>query len=228
VVTNSENIVSPKQTFFNLPEKKREKIIRAAVEEFAANGYKRASLNTIVREAGIAKGSLYQYFEHKEALFLYLFGRFTLLVKQAVKMAEGASQRQDFFATARDVIRAGFFFIDRYPEYFALYCKVLFEHDIPCRDDLIRKVRLFSTEYFAPLCEAARKNGAIRHDLPTNVIVFVLDAVIDRMLMAYAKSYLAGGGLDFSARHARNQAVVDAVFDAIRNGVVASFAGEEK
>lgn len=59
----------PKETFFNLNRNKREQIEKAAVQEFAANGLKGASVNAIVSHAGIAKGSFYQYFENLEDLY---------------------------------------------------------------------------------------------------------------------------------------------------------------
>ena len=62
----------PKQTFFNLPEAKRQAILDIAIEEFANNDYKSASISRIVAQAGIAKGSFYQYFENKKELYLYL------------------------------------------------------------------------------------------------------------------------------------------------------------
>ena len=55
--------------FDNLEEEKQEEIIREAGEEFAQQGYERASLNAIIEKAGISKGSLYYYFENKEDLF---------------------------------------------------------------------------------------------------------------------------------------------------------------
>ena len=62
----------PRQTFFNLPEDKRNPIIDLALDEFSKYDYKNASISRIVARAGIAKGSLYQYFEDNRDLFLYL------------------------------------------------------------------------------------------------------------------------------------------------------------
>ena len=62
----------PKQTFLNLPAEKREQIVDAAVEEFAANGFENASTNRIIANSGISKGSFYQYFEDKQDVFDYL------------------------------------------------------------------------------------------------------------------------------------------------------------
>ena len=52
----------PTKTFHNLPEAKRLKVEEAAIAEFSANPLQSASVNAIVKNAGIAKGSFYQYF----------------------------------------------------------------------------------------------------------------------------------------------------------------------
>jgi AcrR family transcriptional regulator len=176
-------------TFSNLPPEKQEKIVAAAVREFARHGYKKASINTIVREAGIAKGSLYQYFRNKEVLFVFIFERFTLLVKKAVKEQESGHE-DDFFSQVGRVLLAGIGFIDRHPDYFQIYLRVLFEQDVPMREKLLAQVRLFSREYFGPLCQAGQNSGAIRRDIPLAMVIFVLDATLDRFLQSYAQGVL--------------------------------------
>ncbi|MCL2405660.1 MAG: TetR/AcrR family transcriptional regulator [Defluviitaleaceae bacterium] len=59
------------QKFMSLDEDKRERIINAAITEFLA-GYKKASTDNIVREAGISKGLLFHYFGTKEKLYDFL------------------------------------------------------------------------------------------------------------------------------------------------------------
>ena len=56
-------------TFRQLPPDKQERVLDAALAEFADQGYHQASLNRMVAQAGIAKGSLYQYFPNKEGIF---------------------------------------------------------------------------------------------------------------------------------------------------------------
>ena len=55
----------PTSTWFRLNVAKRERVLEVAMREFGENGYSTGSLNTIAREAGIAKGSLFQYFGDK-------------------------------------------------------------------------------------------------------------------------------------------------------------------
>lgn len=62
----------PKSTFFNLPAAKRDRIVELAIESFSERPYGQASLSKIVSKAGIAKGSIYQYFEHKLDLYRWL------------------------------------------------------------------------------------------------------------------------------------------------------------
>ena len=62
----------PSKTFFHLPAEKRERLLLAAEEEFARVPYAEASINRMIRAAGIPRGSFYMYFRDKEELFHYL------------------------------------------------------------------------------------------------------------------------------------------------------------
>jgi AcrR family transcriptional regulator len=50
-------------------EETRQKLLDAALQVFARNGYERATVDEIVREAGFSKGAFYVHFETKEDLF---------------------------------------------------------------------------------------------------------------------------------------------------------------
>ncbi|MFW5788255.1 MAG: TetR/AcrR family transcriptional regulator [Halanaerobiales bacterium] len=58
---------------FLVSEEKKDKIIQAALREFAEHGYEQASTNEIVQEAGVSKGLLFHYFGSKKELFLSVF-----------------------------------------------------------------------------------------------------------------------------------------------------------
>jgi len=55
--------------FDNLDPKKQEAILQAAGEEFAERGFHGASINRIIKNSGMSKGSVYYYFEDKADLF---------------------------------------------------------------------------------------------------------------------------------------------------------------
>lgn len=50
-------------------EETRQRILDAALDVFARNGFERATVDEIVREAGFSKGAFYVHFETKEDLF---------------------------------------------------------------------------------------------------------------------------------------------------------------
>ncbi|MBR3645931.1 MAG: TetR/AcrR family transcriptional regulator [Lachnospiraceae bacterium] len=63
----------PKSTFFKIPIEKQLRICEAAQKEFASTPFEEASINKIIKEADIPRGSFYQYFEDKLDLFDYCF-----------------------------------------------------------------------------------------------------------------------------------------------------------
>ena len=62
----------PKQTFFNLPEEKRNHIIEVSIDEFEKAPYQNISINHLIKSMNIPTGSFYQYFEDKKDLYFYI------------------------------------------------------------------------------------------------------------------------------------------------------------
>lgn len=60
------------EKFFDIKTDKQERILNAAIKVFAINGYKKASTDVIVQEAGISKGLLFHYFTNKISLYEYI------------------------------------------------------------------------------------------------------------------------------------------------------------
>src|SRR5262245_47334348 len=52
--------------------KKRARILRAATELFEKQGYRKTRIDEIARAAGVAKGTVYLYFENKGMLFVHV------------------------------------------------------------------------------------------------------------------------------------------------------------
>ena len=95
-----------RKRFSELEETRREGILEAAAVEFSARGYGGASVNRIIDQAGISKGSLYYYFEDKEDLFA------TVMEQALTRMKDGADlpppedlTADTFWNTFRDLMR---------------------------------------------------------------------------------------------------------------------------
>ena len=74
----------PSKTFINLPEEKKKKLIISAMNEFSNNTFIDASINKIIINAGIPRGSFYMYFEDKVDLFEYIIDSYTIRLKEIV------------------------------------------------------------------------------------------------------------------------------------------------
>jgi AcrR family transcriptional regulator len=64
-------------------DRRRSEIIDAAGRVFAARGYSETTMDAIAAEAELSKGTLYLYFENKEALFLANSSRMATKVRDA-------------------------------------------------------------------------------------------------------------------------------------------------
>ena len=81
----------PSSTFLNLPAEKQEKLLEAATREFSHRPFNEASINQIIKEAGIPRGSFYMYFTDKEELFGHLMDSYGALLER--RMGELLEQR---------------------------------------------------------------------------------------------------------------------------------------
>lgn len=64
--------VLPSETFLHLREDKKKKLLDSSMEEFSKHLLEDVSINQIIKNAGISRGSFYTYFTDKEDLYIYL------------------------------------------------------------------------------------------------------------------------------------------------------------
>ncbi len=91
------------------PALQRDKIIRAALAEFAQKGFAGASLRTIAQEAGVAHGMIRHYFQSKELLFQsaadYLFGEMGKALLQAAEPGDDGDPVQQLARQIRAFVK---------------------------------------------------------------------------------------------------------------------------
>lgn len=124
--------------FYRLEKEKQEWIINAALKEFARNGYDKASTNEIVKEAEIAKGSLFSYFNNKKELYLFLLDYVMKLIDQIY--AEVDWQETDFFARMRQLGAVKYKIYKKYPSAFN-FLKTLAHEDAAEVKPVISKLK---------------------------------------------------------------------------------------
>jgi AcrR family transcriptional regulator len=80
----------------------REKVLAAAEELFAEQGYDATSVQQVVARAGVTKGALYHYFSAKEDLLFEIYN--TLFTEQIAGLDRIVAQRSDPATTIREII----------------------------------------------------------------------------------------------------------------------------
>lgn len=96
----------PSDRYFKLNEDKQQRIMGASMDEFIKSGIHDASINKIIKDADISRGSFYTYFTDKTELFGYIF---RMLKTSAARMIinEVIKQKGDIFKAARKLVLRG-------------------------------------------------------------------------------------------------------------------------
>lgn len=96
-----------KQTFYNLPITKRERIYQAIKTEFDRVPLDKISINSIIKEANISRGSFYQYFDDKGDLYDIFADKIMDSIKDCFTNTL-VKYKGDLFATTEEVMSLHF------------------------------------------------------------------------------------------------------------------------
>lgn len=104
------------EKFFDLKKEKQDRMINASLKLFALNGYKHASTDDIVTEAGISKGLLFHYFGSKLGLYTFLYDYSVRFMK--LELTRGvleSSHKTDYFEIRKQIELAKMQALKNYP-----------------------------------------------------------------------------------------------------------------
>ena len=104
------------EKFFDLKKEKQDRMINASLKLFALNGYKHASTDDIVTEAGISKGLLFHYFGSKLGLYTFLYDYSVRFMK--LELTRGvleSSHTTDYFEIRKQIEMAKMQVLKNYP-----------------------------------------------------------------------------------------------------------------
>lgn len=164
------------------PEK-FQRLLNAAAHEFARIGFAETNVDVIAREAGVAKGTVYLYFENKRALFLGVLDE----LQRLLETAEWDSDRDDTGGVRdgdrlRAFIRRQLVLASQQPDVFRCYTSALFGVNRQFQDaalavfaSQVARVRELMADDGAPSAQEA-------HDLAEILAASVLAAALVRGL----------------------------------------------
>jgi AcrR family transcriptional regulator len=164
----------PKKTFLNLPEEKRQTIVNAAIDEFAAYGFEATSINRIVANGGISKGSFYQYFEDKLDVFKYLVD---VLAQEKIEFFKDKHLKtinQSVFEYFRWMIKTGMEFNSTNPRLVKAIGRVLLSEGM-YYGQFFADTRKLTMDVLVDMIERAKQNGEMDKNVDTNMAATVMD-----------------------------------------------------
>jgi TetR/AcrR family transcriptional regulator len=206
--------------FQNLNPEKREKVLRAAVSEFASKGYRSASMNSVVKVAQISKGSLFQYFRTKRDLFDGVVEMAVNEVKRYLRGVRDQSAPLSFPERLEKLLRAGFAFIDNHPLLARIYFHLLQSGEAPFGAERIRRLHRLSDEFLTELIEEAIQRGEVRRDLDAARTAFLINALLETLLRAYYTEHLASEPGLYKGKGEKLDRWVAAFLDLVTRGLM--------
>lgn len=168
----------PKETFFNLPEEKRQHFLDIAIAEFAVNDYVNASISRIVAQAGIAKGSFYQYFADKEDLYRYLL---ELGAQQKAQFLTTPPPEADMnvFAYLAWLAQAGIRFEQAHPQLSRIGYRAIKSHTMPA--EFLQQARAGAHTFFAQLVAQGKAQGNIDPQIDEELAAFFFHTIFTEL-----------------------------------------------
>lgn len=175
----------PTVTWARVDPARRAAVIEAAEAEFGAHGFSNGSLNVIARRAGVAKGSLFQYFADKRDLFAFI----TDVASQRVRgFVEDVIRQLDpsrpFFEFLTDLLDAWVAYFAEHPRERSLHAAATMEVDTDARVSVQHVIHRHYLEVLRPLVSDAHKRGDLRADADTDALLSLLLMIFPHLALA--------------------------------------------
>jgi AcrR family transcriptional regulator len=178
-------MISNTNKFEQLPEEKQSRIVNASISEFAEKDYETASMNTVVNQAGISKGSLFNYFKTKSVLYDHIYQLALGEVKLYLRDVRDETIDLSFENRLSKVVDSGVLFITEHPRLARIYFRLVYSGDSPNRKKIVNELQDMSDDYLGNIIQDAMDRNELNPNLDKSQSVFFLDAVLNRFLKEY-------------------------------------------
>jgi TetR/AcrR family fatty acid metabolism transcriptional regulator len=167
---------------------RRESIIQAAIEVFSKKGFQAAGISEIAQRAGVADGTIYQYFKNKEDLFFSIpiekTNEFRSKVELHLKGISGALNK------IRKFVWYFLYFFKTNPEYGRLLMLEMRVNKSFVKTETYDFLKQ-SVSSVLEIIEEGQKEGVIRKDvdiyLLRHLILGILEHMVTRWLLKETK-----------------------------------------
>lgn len=152
---------------FDKPFEHDQALFEAAVAAFVEHGYEQASINAILRQAGMSKGQFYYHFDNKEELYLALIQH--MIACKRAYMAQTLPHQAlqgNLFDNLRQLLQHAAAFARDYPALDRFSAAFIKEKGNPIYAHALAQYNLNNDASLNALVAAAAARGELRADIP--------------------------------------------------------------
>lgn len=186
----------------------RKAILAAAETVFAREGFSAAKMADIAAEAGVAAGTLYNYFGSKDEIFKSIL---TAGVTELGSRVEAAAREPDPIARMREVMRVSLEFLDEKGTLFLVYVQLHGGPDMETYSSGLEhaEMRRAHLELLATAAAEAQAHARLRDDIDPEAQVLALSGITNGFILRWAEEGCAPNELT---------AQLDTIFDLFLKG----------
>jgi AcrR family transcriptional regulator len=173
-------------------------LFEAALDVFSTHSFGEASLNDVIKAAGMNKGSFYYRFYDKLDLYLSLFQRLSVEKLELFAQYDDTNTEDDFFASISKKAMLGIRFARKEPRYNALSRRFLTE-ELSFRETVIGVFGGVTENVLLRMVEKGQLKGELRSDISVEMMAEVFAILlerIDRVIMPDMEDYEVLGKID--------------------------------
>ncbi len=175
----------PTVTWARVDPIRRAAVVEAAEAEFAAHGFSGGSLNVVARRAGVAKGSLFQYFADKRDLYAFIAETASQRVRSYMEQRiSDIDAGRPFFDFLTDLLDAWVAYFADHPRERALHAAATLEVDADARVSVRTVIHRHYLEVLRPLVQAAYARKDLRPDADTGALLSLLLLILPHLALA--------------------------------------------
>lgn len=165
----------PKETLFKIAAEKRERLLREAARLFAERGFNQTDMAQLASRAGVAKGSIYNYFENKEDLYLYVCRDGMRRSREAIYGR--MDPEWDVYRQIEHIFRQGARFVRSHPEYLILYANISSAGMGRFSEQMSLEVEKYTADHLKRLIRRDMQRNLVRDDVDVNFAAFMVNSL---------------------------------------------------
>ena len=176
-----------KDAFDKIGKDKQQRILDAAIAEFSTKGFIAANINVIAKNAGISIGSMYNYFQSKERLFLTIVDHGYAVLEKVISSVD--LTKGDIFDKLEMMLRLAQDYSRQYPELSQIYLDLTSGGLAHLSKTVSRQMESITADFYQTMMADAKKTGIMAQDMDEQVTAFCLDNLMVMLQFSATSEY---------------------------------------